>query len=155
MDFSLSPDASGILSDLRKIGVSIEATTGPIGEAKRDAGAIYLEAMRARFGGSAGWDELSESTKAERRRQGYPEDAPILIQSGRLLETLTPGDPENILTPLPEGVDAGTSIPKSAPLHFGSPERKIPARPILVDPEPSTQAEMAQRIADGIDEAMK
>lgn len=126
-----------------------------MGAAKRDAGIIYLEGMRSRFDGSANWDELAASTQEQRRAHGYGPDDPILIQSRDLLKSLVPGDPSNILTVLPDGVDAGTSLPKAAPLHFGAPSKNLPARPILIDPDPRTDAAITERLAEGIREATK
>ena len=142
---SISADASALLDALRALPRLVEdiPPAGPLREASTETGRLYLGYAAARYqrGGDGEWADLTEATKKAKARKGYDPDA-INVGSGRLLDSLTPGAAENVLNPLPDGVEAGTSVPYAAAVDAD--------RPFIVDPDAPTEAAMGQTLADGL-----
>lgn len=135
---------------------STDITGTPIGDGFAAAGDIYMEGTRDRFqllsqsGGSGTWPPLSPKYAA-RKLKAIGHNA-ILVYTGELFWSLTPGEPNNIRFPLPDGIVVGTDDPKAAFHQYGT--EKMPARPILVDPSdasmaPSTLPDMTAAIGEG------
>jgi phage gpG-like protein len=147
ISIGMSADASGIMADLGAMG------NGPTDEAKRDIGGIYLDFVKRRFasGGDGTWEALKGGTLKDRERKGFASGS-TLIRTGSLERSFSVGDPNNVCVPTGDGVIVGSTLPQSVPLHFGWPERNIPARPILVDPDAETSRLIGVRVTEWADE---
>lgn len=104
----------------------------------------YLRFLLGWFdtGGRGTWAALKAATIAAK---GH---AKKLVERGRLRLSLIPGNPGNVLIADPNGVTVGTSDPNAEFHQSGT--ATIPARPIVVPPDPATDAGMAQDVADGV-----
>src|SRR5580698_6815140 len=85
---------------------STDITGTPLGDGFAEAGDIYMEGTRDRFqllsqsGGSGAWPPLSPKYAARKIRAiGHNE---ILVYTGALFWSLTPGETNNIRFPLPD-----------------------------------------------------
>ncbi len=77
-----------------------------------------------------GWAELKPSTVADRERQGYGGDHPILNRDGTLRRSLTTkGAKGAVITPMPDGVFFGTRSPIAQYHQDGT--SKMEARPLV------------------------
>ena len=77
-----------------------------------------------------GWAALKPSTVADRERQGYGGEHPILNRDGTLRRSLTTkGAKDSVITPMPDGVFFGTKS-KIAGYHQDG-TRKMVARPLV------------------------
>ena len=77
-----------------------------------------------------GWEPLKPSTVADRERQGYGGEHPILNRDGTLRRSLTTkGAKHAVITPMPDGVFFGTKDP-IAKYHQEGTEKMV-ARPIV------------------------
>lgn len=118
---------------------------------------VYLSAMRDRYAdqskGSGDWAELKPSTQAERQRLGFGPTRPILVRDHTLADALIPGNPgygeEREQDRLRVGYGGGAIHPgygESQPgatiaeiaLYHQTGTSRMPARPILVDPDQTT-----------------
>jgi hypothetical protein len=128
-------------------------------------GEQYLAAMSRRFGEmeGGGWRPLARKTVQQRVRQGFPGPAPILRRTGELRRGLIRGAPGNAFETHGAGVRVGygggaahspypgqkrgrASIADIAAFHQSGTSR-LPARTILVLPDPSTQKAIADAVA--------
>lgn len=158
----------GIVTDTshmnRAITGAIDAfehpTANELGDGAQEAQEVYLAAMQARYieqaMGAGEWAELAEETQKERAEQGFDPTRPILIRTHALFNALFPTRPGNIFEVLPDRVRAGIGGNEIHPgyepyggspgtLTFGeiaslhqSGTSRMPARPILVEPETQT-----------------
>lgn len=77
-----------------------------------------------------GWAALLTSTVADRERQGYGGEHPILNRDGTLRRSLTTkGAKDSVMTPMPDGVFFGTRS-KIAGYHQAGTEKMV-ARPLV------------------------
>lgn len=143
-------DASGLLTSLRSFARSAGSVpaTGPLRAATIAAGERYLrfatDRMQSLASGGGDWAPLKASTVRARERAGYGGEAPILQETGRLIRSMQPGDAENVLQPMPDGVLAGTAVPYADFVNA--------ARPFIVDPDQRTQGEIGAILAEGLRE---
>lgn len=135
-------------------------------------GRIYRQAMGMRFnrlarGGNdkEAWAPLKESTiKRRRKGKGKKRNVSILIDSGTLWSTLEPTfcvdgqlqliEDRSITVGISGGAHpGGMTIGKLAGIHhFGT--KRIPARPILVEPDERTKKQMGRAMEIGLRQAM-
>jgi hypothetical protein len=128
-----------LLERLRRGSEAAASGTARTAEAYRTIGALECEVQRANYvdrsrGGSAGgvkWRGLSPLT-ALLRRSGATKKLPgwsalvdlaatlpILVDTGRLLASLAPGSPGNVLEPAGTSVTFGTSVDYAEKMHAG------------------------------------
>jgi len=102
-----------------------------IGDAIRGA---IAENFSNESGDGGRWRALSPVTVRERQKRGFPGEHPILVQTGKLLDSLTnPNAAQHIdqVTVFSDGfaIDIGSSDERVPKLDQG--EDRIPARPFL------------------------
>ena len=143
--------------------------TKPIFEAW---GTIYRAAMQDRFNlfarGGGTWEPLQESTVKRRRkgRKGSKQaSASILIDTGTLWATLDPSigaegqhqviDSNSVTIGISGGMHpGGIELGELAAIHhFGT--SRIPARPILVEPDERTRQTMVQAMEIGLQKGLE
>jgi hypothetical protein len=75
----------------------------------QDAAGVYLEETRRGFESrtAGGFFPLAKSTRDQRRRQGFPEAAPILFRNGEIFKALYRGQKGNLEIILPDGIRVG------------------------------------------------
>lgn len=78
------------------------------------------------------YDDLKDSTKKQKEKKvGFV--YPILVQSGRLRDSLTIRDGQDNITIIKKDyLEMGTSTPYAKYLQFGAPKRNMPARPPIL-----------------------
>lgn len=74
---------------------------------------------------------------------------PILVDTGALYRTLTPGNQGNILRVSRDGVECGSTDPKIGFHQSPSVPGRPPQREVFVPPDEPTAAEMENEFADG------
>lgn len=115
-----------------------------------EAGRVYLAGQRKDYlrnsRGGGDWPDLAESTLKQKRRQGT--DRGIMRRSDRLLDSLEPGNPDNILVPLAKGVKAGSKVPYGK--FHAKRFRRRPARPPLKRPDAELKRQMKVPIVKAV-----
>jgi phage gpG-like protein len=81
------------------------------------------------FSKASRWAQLKPATVADRIRQGYGGDHPILQRTGDLARSLAPGGANNIFQTAPNSLTVGTSDPKAGYHQYGT--RRMVARPVV------------------------
>lgn len=123
----------------------------------RNVGIDYLTFTRRRFNinstGSGDWQSLSSRTIKRRRAKSGGNRFPILKDTEKLYDSLKPGDVNNILEVLPNGVKVGTAIPYATYHQYGT--SRMPARTILVFPDQDAQQAMNSRVIAGFRNLLK
>lgn len=132
---------------LKRVLSPTAADLEPVSDAIRGSFANRFAAQGSGDGQS--WEELAPATVADRRRNGYPGERPILVRGGDLFDTLT--NPEN-----PEHINVLGVYSSEWVLQVGSDDDRtvwlgdgtetIPARPFL-EPSPADN----EKIADAVD----
>ncbi len=152
--------------DVRRIGVRglAEAmrkstASGPLRNGLRQAGAIYLGAMRQRYvraaRGDGTWQPLAASTIAGRRKgkgSGSPE---ILRDTGLLLNSLTLGGRGSIAKDEPSRILVGTAIPYGKHHQRPTTPGRPPKRAFLVPPDERTRLAMRDVLQRAVNETVK
>lgn len=80
---------------------------------------------------SGPWAPLTPRTVADRRRQGYPGEHPILQRSSALRRSLTELTGDTILVETPSYFAIGSADPNVAFHQSTSPRTKLPRRPLV------------------------
>lgn len=163
--FGLSVDTSNVQRVMAAASDSFRyPMVTEIGDGAQDAQKIYLQASRSRYlvnSGGGEWAELAPSTQRQRERLGYDPDRPILIRDATVYGALFPYATGNLFEVMSDGVRAGIGGGDIHPgyagerstetigqiaywLHNGT--EKMPARPILVEPEPDTLTAMGRAV---------
>lgn len=144
-------------------------TQDEIGAGAEEAQRTYMDATQARFiaqaMGGGSWAELTPFTQRDRKQLGYDPKRPILIRSHVLFNALFPGQPGNLHEVLADRVRDGigggdahpgygrgatTTIAAIAAAHQ-SGTSIMPARPILIDPQPDTLDSMQTAVARAVE----
>jgi hypothetical protein len=130
-----------LLARLRRGEAAASQGSAKTAEAYRTIGALECEAQKAAFidrsrGGSAGgvkWLAISPLTALLRRSGAtkklpgwsalvdLAKTLPIMVNTGRLLASLTPGAGGNVLAPDPMGVTVGTNVDYAERVDQGGP----------------------------------
>ena len=150
----------GLLGDALIDAVTNACSTNhpEIMEAMQAAAAIHLEELRgfytqASMNPGNPWDILSDRRVIKRESQRPDQgDRPILIWSGRLLASLTPGSPGYYEGWGENSHQYGTSIGYAEVQNDGS--LRIPPRPFMFMPTPMTLDEMANILFGGVAEVL-
>jgi hypothetical protein len=147
MRLRLNINTAGFERFLDKVDESLAMTIdSPLENAMGDAMDLYMQAMRDRFalysqrGGT--WAEHAPSTI---KRRGP--DAPILIVTGALENSLERDMPNHVLEFTDHSVIEGTEDPVARYQHSGT--ATIPARPIIVEPPIQTLDAMKEELRRG------
>lgn len=173
MNIRLTGDAAGVDAVFSRIERALsDASVGPLREGLTQAGNEYLAFCRERFEaeGFGTWDDLAGATQAQRKYLGYAPAHPILKRKDILRRGLSPDRPGNVFLRDKDGIfvgyggsfaHPGYETPKGrrtgggVPLvqiakaqHYGT--AKIPARPILVYPNPRTVKYIRRAIAEAV-----
>lgn len=152
MQASLEIDTSAFDAAIERIERATDpSTAGPMRDGLIAASDMYHTAMRARFDAASArdgaWAEHAPSTI---RRRGA--GAPILIERGDLRESLERSGSDHVIDAEGDSVIEGTQN-FTARFHQSGTLR-MPARPILVEPDGQTLAEMTKPIASAIAQAL-
>lgn len=126
---------------------------GAFRDGLHDASEVYMDHMLARFllfsdrGGD--WPEHAPYTQ---KRRGV--GAPILIETGQLLESLQRGAPGHVLEDTADGVREGTEDRTAYDHQHGNPTRNLPARTILVEPDGNALDDMKKPLVEAVKRAV-
>ena len=143
-------DARQFRARMQKLGLLIESS-----EITKAAGLDVLAFVADNFRtegrrGGSGWKELAPFTIAQRERQGYGPQHPILERTGKLRRSFIRGAPDNVFRTVgPAALDVGTVVGYASTHERGrmGPPR-IPQRKML------PTREQAQTIAAKAIEAL-
>jgi phage gpG-like protein len=136
LTLTVDVDLSGTRQFFDSLKYSLQDVSGGImGTAFSEAGDSYMRGVQSRFDtfkhGGGDWPPLSPKYAARKMKKlGY---ATLLFYTGDLNLSLYPGQLNNVKLPLPDGIVVGTDDPKAHFHQYGT--RKMPARPILVQPD--------------------
>lgn len=151
MQLTPSIDASPLDEFLDRMdAVTDIGRDGVFQDACLEASDFYFESERERFdryslrGGD--WAEHAPSTQ---KRRGV--NATILVDKGNLQDSMSRSGVNHILEVETDKVTEGTQDPK-ARFHQDGTD-KMPARPILADPDQSTLETMQMIVIDGLKKA--
>lgn len=81
--------------------------------------------------------------------------AEILRDTGRLLNSLSPAHPDNVLRQQPGEVSVGTNVVYAERHHRGDPGRNLPARPLWPDDGDRWPATWTQRLLDVVADGVR
>nr|WP_294515923.1 hypothetical protein [uncultured Rhodopila sp.] len=139
-------DMSGFRQIVSELESQAETMSGPVEQGMIEGGEIWLAYLRSRFDseGDGDWKQLADSTVEQRKRKGIGGEHMILQESGDLLKSLTPGDPNNVLRATPDGVELGSAVPYAPFVNA--------ARPFIVPPDAVTKEQMEAALQRRIDE---
>jgi phage gpG-like protein len=142
-------DPSAAIAAIRKARQDVRGTVppGPLRDGLLNAGKIHLKFLRRRFlsasRGGGTWKPLAASTlKQKKPNRG------ILRETDRLVDSLEPGHPDNILQVMPRGVRVGSKVPYLRFHQFGT--GTIPKRVVVIRPDAATLRQMKVEIAKGL-----
>lgn len=141
MDVSLRIDVTKVIRKLDRVAAQLapRRRNPHLEGAHRAAGAQYLGFIRRRFrsasAGDGTWRRLAPSTV---RQKGAP--VPILKETGRLYNSLLPGNPDCIFEPIADGIRVGSRVPYLGYHQFGTGD--IPRRAVFVGPDDATLKRM-------------
>jgi phage gpG-like protein len=150
ISLSFTFDPSGAITVLRKARADLAGgriAPGPFREGLKSAAVVYLDAQRRQFirnsRGGGTWRPLAKSTvKQKKPNRG------ILRRSDRLLNSLTPGSPDNILQATPKGFRVGSRVDYGQFHMTGTGH--MPKRPWLTPPDAQTVRRMRQEVVKGL-----
>jgi hypothetical protein len=127
-------------------GMSAAVEVTNINTLERACQIIEAEAKRVIGTYDYGWPELADATKADRVRQGYAENEPLL-RSGAMRDSI-----ETVI--IIPGVSAavGSDDPIAADQEYGT--ATIPPRPFLGGAVEHKRDEIDQMVGDAIDQVM-
>jgi hypothetical protein len=142
----------------------LSPTRQPLRRGFETAAAHYLDDIRGRFlansKGGGEWPDLAPSTKAARaRRMGRRGGAgalsrfPILIETGALLRSLSPGQAGSIQRWLPDGIRVGSGVPYGVYHQHGT--GRMPRRQVLHHPRGPTIERMRLTLSSAIEATLR
>lgn len=146
---AIAADASEGIARTNALLAMLSDDSGPIAETNGEVGDVYMAAMIERYSqasdGDGSWAALAASTLAEKRNKGYPDE--ILVRTGGLIESIVPGGTDNIRIPTVGGTTVGTANHLGEIHQYGTD--RMPARPILVDPNAAVKSDMLAKMDEG------
>lgn len=136
----LTVSVTGYIDGLRVIDRRLDALVERISDARpawpevlRVFQSIAADTFRSEGAANAGgvWPPLAPRTNADRIRQGYPPEHPILRRSGDLERSVTSRSGDTILVQTPTYFAVGTAVPYVVYHQSRAPRKRLPRRAVV------------------------
>lgn len=141
VEFNLNYNAFAAQVDTYVTRIGRGAQDATLAPGMTQAGSAYLRYTRRRFYAkqAGGWPPLAPSTVRDKKRRGTFAKG-TLIDKGRMVKSLTPGNQNNVLQVRGTAVAAGSSDP-NLPYHQHGTTR-MPRRQVIDAPDAPAISEM-------------